>query len=160
MPLRRIKNETHRGKIHLICGGGSGSPLMRELLEAGFSLSLGVVNQLDSDEELARKLGIPVVQEKPFSPFSPSTMEEAYQLAQKADFIVIAPTYWGRGNLPNLDLAERLVLEGKAVLILEEALNPRLDYTEGAAQEKLKKIIEEGGEVIKDLSAYFSSSSS
>lgn len=160
MPLRRIKNETHRGKIHLICGGGSGSPLMRELLEAGFSLSLGVVNQLDSDEELARKLGIPVVQEKPFSPFSPSTMEEAYRLAQKADFIVIAPTYWGRGNLPNLDLAERLVLEGKAVLILEEALNPRLDYTEGAAQEKLKKIIEEGGEVIKDLSAYFSSSSS
>ncbi len=76
-------------------------------------------------------------------------------VSSKADFIVIAPTYWGRGNLPNLDLAERLVLEGKAVLILEEALNPRLDYTEGAAQEKLKKIIEKGGEVIKDLSTYF-----
>ncbi|HOQ68180.1 MAG TPA: ABC transporter ATP-binding protein [Candidatus Atribacteria bacterium] len=160
MPLRKIKNETHRGRIHLICGGGSGSPLMRELLEAGFSLSLGVVNQLDSDEELARKLGIPVVQEKPFSPFSPSTMEEAYRLAQKADFIVIAPTYWGRGNLPNLDLAERLVRENKVVLILKEALDSRFDYTEGEAHKKLERIIEEGGEVIEDLSTYFSSPSS
>ncbi len=152
MPLRKIKNEVFRGKIHLICGGGSGSPLMRELLEAGFYLSLGVINQLDSDEELARKLGIPVVQEKPFSPFSPSTMEEAYRLAQKADFVVIAPTYWGRGNLPNLDLAERLVRENKVVLILEEALDSRFDYTGGEAQKKLEKIIEEGGRVVKDLS--------
>jgi len=157
MPLQKIKNQSSRGIVHLICGGGSGSPLMRELLEAGFSLSLGVVNQLDSDEELARKLGIPVVQEKPFSPFSPSTMEEAYRLAQKADYIVIAPTYWGRGNLPNLDLAERLALEGKAVLVLEEALNPEFDYTEGEAQEKLRKIIKEGGKVVKDLPTYFSS---
>ena len=158
MPLQKINNNPSRGRVHLICGGGSGSRFMRELLEAGFSLSLGVVNQLDSDEELAKKLGIPIVQEKPFSPFSSSVVEEAYQLAKKADFIVIVPTYWGRGNLPNLDLAERLVKEGKVVLILEEALNPRFDYAEGKAQEKLKKIIEEGGRVVEDLSSYFSSS--
>ena len=79
-------------------------------------------------------------------------MEEAYRLAQKADFVVIAPTYWGRGNLPNLDLAERLARENKVVLILEEALDFRFDYTGGEAQKKLEKIIEEGGKVVKDLS--------
>ena len=57
-----------RGRVHLVCGGGTGSSLMRELTDRGYEVSAGVLNALDSDEVTGRELGLSMAVEAPFSP--------------------------------------------------------------------------------------------
>jgi len=100
------------------------------------------LNQLDSDEELPESWNSCGSRKAFLSLFS-FYYGEAYRLAQKADFIVIAPTViGGEATSPHLDLwPRRLVLEGKAVLILERGTEPcgLIKHRKEAAQEKLKK---------------------
>jgi iron complex transport system ATP-binding protein len=49
--------------IHLICGAGTGTALMKILLEEGYSITTGVLNVLDTDFETAEFLNIPVTSE-------------------------------------------------------------------------------------------------
>ena len=129
--------------VHLICGGGSGSIFMKEFLEAGFSVSVGIVNQFDSDQEMASKLGLPVIIEKPFSPISDETFQKALDIASKSDYVFLAPGYWGWGNLRNLDIAFSLLERGKRVLFLKESLDRKWDYTEGQAIDKLNWLLQQ-----------------
>jgi len=73
IPLSRgdqIQPTERKRQIHLICGGGSGSALMRRLIDQGYRVSAGVINVLDVDQETADFLEIPVVVEAPFSPIT------------------------------------------------------------------------------------------
>lgn len=152
MPLGIMKKlESLNASIHLICGGGSGSNFMKEFLEAGFSVSVGIVNQFDSDQEMASKLGIPVIIEKPFSPISDENFQKAIHLAVQSDYIFIAPGYWGRGNLKNLDLAISLQERGKRVLFLQDSLNEYWDYTEGQAINKFNLLAQHHAEVFSTI---------
>ncbi|MCS7242902.1 ABC transporter ATP-binding protein [Candidatus Caldatribacterium sp.] len=148
VPLRGPQVRGRRGRVHLVCGGGSGAPIMRLLYEAGFSVSVGVVNQFDTDEEVANRLGFRVVLEKPFSPLSEEALQEAFVLAQEAEYVVVAPTFWGWGNVRNLDLVLALQRGGKRVLIFAEALKEDRDYTGGEARGKLRALLEGGGTVV------------
>ncbi len=148
-PLELRKRPSRGITVHLICGGGRGIPFVRKFLEAGFSLSVGIVNRFDSDEELAIQLRLPVVSEKPFSPFSEESLHHALHLARKAQWVFIVPTYWGRGNLLNLELARLLLLEGKRVFLLREGFDPRFDYTGGEARKKLAELAHHGAQVLE-----------
>ena len=53
----RLRGE-RRGRVHLVCGGGTGAGLMRELADAGYEVTAGVLNALDTDEETGRELGL------------------------------------------------------------------------------------------------------
>ncbi|MGC8777664.1 MAG: ABC transporter ATP-binding protein [Candidatus Caldatribacteriaceae bacterium] len=156
VPLTVRKTESRGPRVHLICGGGRGIPFIRRLLEGGFSLSVGVVNRLDSDEEFATRFQLPVVREAPFSPFGQEALEKARELAREARFIVIIPTYWGQGNLPNLELALDLAREGKSVVLLKESLDPKFDYTGGEALRKLEELRQHGARVIEGIDDLFS----
>lgn len=153
VPLGEEGRGRKRGRVHLICGGGSGGNLMRLFYEAGFSVSVGVVNTLDSDEVMASRLGFSVVREKPFSPVSEEALQEALALAREAQWVVIAPTFWGWGNVRNLDLALALQREGKTVFIVAEALQGDRDYTGGEARKKLQVLLEGGGVVVEHARA-------
>lgn len=148
VPLQGPRMRPQRGWVHLICGGGSGVPVMRLLYEAGFTVSVGVVNQFDSDAETAKRLGFQTVLEKPFSPVSEEAIRETLILARNADYVVIAPTFWGWGNVRNLDLALTLQKEGKQVFVFSSALREDHDYTGGEAQKKLRVLLEGGGFVV------------
>ena len=54
-------NQNFQQRIHIIGGGGSASPLMKELFARGFSLSAGVLSVGDSDWATARRLGLTMV---------------------------------------------------------------------------------------------------
>ncbi len=62
--------ETGGKRVHLVCGGGTGSLIQRELYQSGCLFSTGVLNVLDSDYTTAQELGIPVVSEAPFASIS------------------------------------------------------------------------------------------
>ena len=151
IPLGKRVLKERRRRIHLVCGGGSGIPIMRLLSEEGFSVSVGVVNRFDSDEEMAERLGFTVVREKPFSPIGEEALREALELARGADAVIVAPTFWGWGNVANLDLALQLREEGKPVFVFAEALRKEQDYTGGEAQRKLSELCARGAEVVHHL---------
>ena len=54
--------------VHLVCGAGTGSPVMKALVDEGYRVTAGVLNLLDTDQETARVLSIPTANEAPFSP--------------------------------------------------------------------------------------------
>ncbi|MGQ9623388.1 MAG: ABC transporter ATP-binding protein [Candidatus Caldatribacteriaceae bacterium] len=148
MPLWRKEGEREKALIHVIGGGGSGTPIVRLLLEGGFSVSVGVVNEFDSDEVVATRLGLLVIREKPFSPIGEGTFQMALELARRAQVLVVAPTFWGWGNVRNLDLALFLCREGKPVFLFRECFREDRDYTQGEAKKKLEELVEHGAEVL------------
>ncbi len=132
-PLRRQTRESGQGdyRVHVICGGGTGVEVMSELARLGHDVSVGVLNRLDSDHEAAAALRIPCIEEAPFSPISDGALERAYQTARGAQVVVVTSMPLGRGNVRNLELAQRLVQEGLGLVILEETPVANRDFTGG-----------------------------
>lgn len=150
MPLSINTLQKHPLKVHLICGGGSGKPLLRLLLQKGVEVSLGVINRLDADEEAARKLGLEMVVEKPFSSIQKENLEKAEQMAMQKDYVLIAPTFWGEGNIANLRMALSLQEKGKKIFLLEKCFDPKFDFTAGKAGQYLETLRKKGALVFKD----------
>jgi len=141
-----INNSTHQLKdlkVHLICGGGSGTTLMRRLHLAKAEVTAGPLNRGDSDEAVATALNMPVAQEIPFSPFSKSTLTTAEQFIEQTDILVITTQWWGAGNLPCLDLAEKAIQQGTSVYLLTQRQGQ--DYTDGKAWAKIQQLQQQGG---------------
>jgi iron complex transport system ATP-binding protein len=113
--------------VHVIAGGGCAEELFRCLSLCEYRVSAGVLNQGDSDTDLALAMELPVAIEKPFSPVSRDALRTATQMASQAQAVVIAATPFGPGNLANLDLADAAILGGKPVFVLG-AFESR-DYT-------------------------------
>ncbi|MEA3363283.1 MAG: ABC transporter ATP-binding protein [Thermodesulfobacteriota bacterium] len=146
-----INTSTHQLtglNIHLICGGGSGTTLMRRLHLAKASVTVGPLNRGDSDEAVATALNMPVAQEIPFSPFSKSTLRAAEQLVEQTDILVITTQWWGAGNLACLDLAVTAIKRGIPVYLL--AQHQKQDYTDGKAWGKIQQLQQQGGKSIRN----------
>jgi hypothetical protein len=94
-----------RVHVHVVCGGGSGSALLRGLAAQGFTVTTGVLNRLDTDWETSRSLGLACVEEAPFSPVSVETDSRNRALMAEADLVILAELPFGRGNLKNLAAA-------------------------------------------------------
>jgi len=128
--------------VHVICGGGSGSDLIRRLLSRKIRVSLGVLNVGDSDYLIGKTLGLAMAAEAPFSPISEKAFAENKALMARADLIILERLYVGRGNLGNLKAAVEAVQEGRRVLVLES--DPSQDYTGGEAREYYQRLRDGG----------------
>ncbi|MEA3544987.1 MAG: ABC transporter ATP-binding protein, partial [Thermodesulfobacteriota bacterium] len=105
-----LNSSTHQLKdlkVHLICGGGSGKNLLRRLHLAKANTTVGPLNSGDADEAVARVLDLNVTREIPYSPFSEQTLAATHKLIEQTDILAITTQWWGAGNLPCLDLAEK-----------------------------------------------------
>jgi iron complex transport system ATP-binding protein len=132
-----------RGRVHLVCGGGTGTFLMRELSESGFSVSVGVINALDTDEITGRELGLPMAVEAAFSPISDEAYAECLGLVDAADLVLVTEVPIGQGNARNLDVIRGALAAGKRVCVVE-GLTER-DFTGRSAALSLA-----GAELVKD----------
>ncbi|HMB15908.1 MAG TPA: ABC transporter ATP-binding protein [Pelovirga sp.] len=129
-------------KIHLFCGGGSGRILLRRLHLAQATLSVGPLNQGDSDHTTALALSIPTIEELPFQPYSAPILNQAREQITKADICVIATNWWGEGNLDCLDLALAALDLNKVVYLIDP--QQKNDFTEGRAWRKIEKLQQQG----------------
>jgi len=130
-------------KVFLISGAGSGSSLMSVLVSAGFHVQCGVLSKQDTDYQVARKLGLDVISEPPFSRISLDHEEKLRELVIQADRVIVTYMPVGWGNFPNLKVLEHIPAHN-IILYLpgENACIP--DYTGGAATTLLNHLMETG----------------
>ncbi len=129
--LRPFRAETcgNGARIHVIAGGGCAADILRRLVLEGYTVTCGVLNEGDTDGEVAKALGLETVWEKPFSPIQHEAAAAAERLVAEADAVVICGVPFGTGNLPNLDIASKALRSGRKVLIMD-GIGDR-DYTPG-----------------------------
>lgn len=130
--------------VHVLCGGGTGGPVLNDLLDAGFSPSAGVVNVLDSDFETARDLRIPVVSEIPFSQVSDDSHLQNIELIDGAKYVIVTDFPVGPGNIRNIEAAMHATEQGKTVFILNNDTISERDFVGGRARELIQKLIDGG----------------
>jgi iron complex transport system ATP-binding protein len=138
--------------VHVVGGGGAASPLLRRLIDDGWTVTTGALPLLDSDTETAEELGIPFVAEIPFSPLSDEVRERHRRLLDTAIAIVVAPFAVGPTNLANL---EDLVgyPSGRPVLLVEDGGIERRDFTQGRATALWSRLKTAGAETVPDVDA-------
>ncbi len=134
----------HGTRVHLLCGGGSGGPLMKTLFDNGYSVSTGVLNVLDSDYEIANELHIPVVAEVPFAQISDEAHTENLRLLNEASFVIVSPFPVGPGNFKNLEAAEKALDMGKRVVVITPSDPEAIDFVGGKATTFVKNLINRG----------------
>ncbi len=115
-PHRKVRKK--QKTVHLICGGGTGSSLMRKLVDQGFSATVGVVNALDTDEVTGRELGISMAVEAPFCEISDESHLENLKFIEKADLIILTEVPIGNGNFRNIEALKYGVEKGKEVWVI------------------------------------------
>jgi len=153
IPISRPIIQKHKSLIvHLICGGGTGSPVMKTLLDEGYHVTAGVLNLLDTDQETAKLLLVPTTKEAPFSPITDEAHKANLQMISKANVLVVTPTQFGDGNLRNLDAAEMALKEGTPTILLENGSIEERDFTKGKATDYLTKLKNNGAITVKSIS--------
>ena len=138
--------------VHLICGGGTGSPVMKTLLDEGYRVTAGVLNLLDTDQETAQLLSVPTTNDAPFSPITDEAHKANLQMISKANVLVVTPTQFGEGNLRNLEAAETALKEGTPTILLENGPTEERDFTKGKATKYLTKLKNNGAITVKSIS--------
>lgn len=112
VPLEPMKGPENRnnGRVHLVCGGGTGFRLMEELCRAGVSVTAGVLNVGDTDYLVAKRLGVEVAEEAPFREISEKSARRCEEMVKGAEVVVVTDVPFGPANIRNL----QIVLETQA----------------------------------------------
>jgi len=134
--------EKSPGRVHLVCGGGSGSGLMYRLTAAGCEMTTGILCDGDSDTCTAAALGIEFLCIPPFSPIGPEEMAALKGMVAAADVAILTAMPIGPGNLANLEaLCDQ---ETTPVIIYMPEGGEFTDYSGGKLAAVLKCIEEKG----------------
>lgn len=141
----------HGVRVHLLCGGGTGGPVMKSLVDGGFSVTAGVINVLDSDYENARDLHIATVAEAPFAPISESSHADNLRLISDSTAVIVAPFPVGPGNIRNLEAAQAALGMGRKVYVLPPEPGKEVDFVKGQARAIITGLISSGAIQVSNL---------
>jgi iron complex transport system ATP-binding protein len=136
--------------VHLICGAGTGTTLMKILLDEGYSVTAGVLNVLDTDFESAQFLKIPVTTEAPFSPITEKTHKANLEMINKASMLVLTSVPFGYGNFKNLEAAKEALSWGVPTFVIEEVPIESRDFTQGKAMKLFLELKNMGAVSVKN----------
>ncbi len=139
----------HGTRVHVISGGGTGSPIMQLLHDRGYGVSTGVINVLDSDYETARERHVPAVAEVPFSQVSEDAHEQNMNLIRESSCVIVSRFPVGPGNLRNLEAARDALKSGKRVVVVSPSGGPPIDFVGGRADRIISEMISSGATVVE-----------
>jgi iron complex transport system ATP-binding protein len=140
-------------KVHVVCGGGTASDLIRRLVIEGYTVTAGVLNEGDSDHRVATSLADEVVTAAPFSPVGDDAHARNVELAQAADVVVVSTVPVGEGNLRNLEAALQAASSGVQTVIPTSFENQ--DFCAGKATALFEKLLESGARTVSAISGIF-----
>ncbi len=150
IPLSPTKPaECKKCAIHVICGAGTGTIIMKALVDEGYTVTAGVLNTLDTDYETAQILNIPAVTEAPFSPITQQSQQANMDMIGKAAIVVMTSVPFGYGNLPNLEAALEATRQGTKTYVIDEVPIETRDFTSGRATALMEKLKEFGAVFVK-----------
>ncbi len=132
-PSRPWEEPGSAGRVHVVCGGGSGTRLLFQLQQAGFTVTAGVLGAGDTDRVSAGVLGIEHVPVPAFGAIDDDAHARHLALAATADVAVLCDVPIGPNNLRNLDALSA----ARHVVCLEASPFAERDFTGGAAQRVL-----------------------
>ena len=69
----KIKNK----KVFVICGGGTGAPVLRYLVKNGYEPVAGILHKNDADYFIAENMELNIIKEEAYNPISLDTFESA-----------------------------------------------------------------------------------
>jgi iron complex transport system ATP-binding protein len=127
-------------KTHIICGGGSGSEIISNLVHSGFDVSAGVLSIGDLDWKVSKDFELKVAEDIPFARVSDDAYTINKKFAAEADYIIVTDFYIGKANIRNLEVLLEADLDDKPVLILGDESIAKRDITEGVALSLYNKI--------------------
>lgn len=104
IPIERRRNSLEGIKVHVICGGGSGSQLLSTLYNWGTDVCAGVLNLGDSDQLTAKRLGMTVFSKDAFSEIEADDVARTLEAFAGIDAVLLTNLPIGPGNAQNLDL--------------------------------------------------------
>ncbi len=154
IPLSREDQRTpkeRKKQVHLVCGGGSGSALMRRLIDEGYRVSAGVINVLDVDQETADFLEVPTVVEAPFSPITEEAHRRNLEVMKNSEIVVLTNIPFGPGNLLNLRATLEASKKGIRVIVMEMTPEQKRDFTQGEATDLLRCLKERETTFVKNI---------
>ncbi len=138
--------------VHMICGAGTGTRLMKALVDEGYTVTAGVLNLLDSDFEACELLKIPVVTEAPFSPITDKSYAINLEMVKNASMLVLTAVPFGSGNLRNLEVAKEALKRGIPIYVIDEVPVESRDFTGGKATKLMSELKEDGAIFVKHQS--------
>ncbi len=145
IPLSPQKQASAKNcSIHLICGAGTGTALMKVLVDEGYSVTAGVLNLLDTDFETSEFLKVPAVTEAPFSPITDKVNQQNLDLIGKSSIVVLTSVPFGYGNLRNLEDALQAAKRGIPTYVIDEVPIESRDFTDGKATTLLSQLRDAG----------------
>ena len=130
-------------RVHVVCGGGTGSDVLYALHREGFQVSAGVLNIFDTDYATAAALKIPCVTEAPFAAISPGARKDLGRCIDATSAVVVTAMPIGQGNIENLRILEDF--QDKPVILLGDGGNPSFqDCTGGEADAIVRGLLDRG----------------
>jgi iron complex transport system ATP-binding protein len=141
---------TGRESVHVIAGGGAASAVVEELVLRGLAPSIGIVSVFDTDYATAQRYELEVISAPPFEPFPEETTKQMEALAGEAGVIIVAPVFFGRGNLAPLRTALRCAKTGKKVVVIGRPPIEERDLSGGEATALMHDLLAAGAIGVSD----------
>lgn len=124
-------------RVHVIGGGGSAGNIMRILHEKDYKLSGGVLQQGDTDADVALAFGVDAVVSPPFSCIEDSLGKANFEKIADADWTVLSNLHYGEQNLDNLQAA----FTARKLIVIEDSPIEQRDFTGGKAQALYQELV-------------------
>ena len=102
-------------EVFVICGGGSGIPVFRQLWRQGIPFAAGIIQENDIDFPAAKALAAEVVTEKAFEPISGETFSQAEKVMERCGRVICTLDSFGQLNRENERLRDMAEESGKLV---------------------------------------------
>jgi iron complex transport system ATP-binding protein len=131
-------------QVHVIAGGGAASELVEDLVVRGFTPSVGIVSVFDSDYAVAQRYELEVVSSPPFEPFPEEAVQALETLIREAEVIIVAPVFFGQGNLAPLRIALQAARSGKRVIVVGSPPIAERDLSGGEATTLIEEMLTAG----------------
>ncbi len=134
--------------VHVIAGGGAASELLEELVLHGITPSVGIVSVFDTDYTTAQRYELEVVSAAPFQAFPAEALQQLAGHVDQAQVLIVAPIFFGPGNLELLRLTLQASRSGRRVIVLDQPPISERDLTDGEAQRLVEESVAAGATLV------------
>jgi iron complex transport system ATP-binding protein len=157
IPLSPKKfSEEKNCSIHVICGAGTGTHLLKTFRDEGYNVSAGVLNVADSDFETCELLKVLSISDPPFSAITAKAHEANLVMIKTAHIVVLTDVPFGLGNIKNLEAAIEAAKCGIPTYVLDVSPIAERDFTNGKAVNLMHHLRECGAVFVTSQMELFS----